>query len=106
MRTQQTLAIRVAAAALALSACGIATGIPGGTSVAYAAVVSARPAPGDNWIAELRELDQVKRAVAWAAVERAWRQTQADASRLVDLRALDQVKRETSWSAVKRPRGG
>ena len=72
MRTQPTLAIRVAAAALALSACGIATGISGGTSVAHAAVVSARPAPGDNRFAELRELDQVKRAVAWAALERAW----------------------------------
>jgi hypothetical protein len=107
MRTQPTLAIRVAAAALALSACGIATGISGGTSVAHAAVVSARPAPGDNRFAELRELDQVKRAVAWAAVERAWaRQAQADASRLADLRELDQVKRAVAWAAVERARGG
>jgi hypothetical protein len=106
MRTQPTLAIRVAAAALALSACGIATGIPGGTSVVHAAVVSARPAPGDNRIAELRELDQVKRAVAWAAVERAWaRQAQAGAARLADLRALAQVKRDAAWAAVERARG-
>jgi hypothetical protein len=43
-----------------------------GTPVAHASVASARHAPGDNRFAELRALDQVKRAVAWAAVERAW----------------------------------
>jgi hypothetical protein len=107
MRTQPTLAIRVGAAALALSACGIATGISGGTSVAHAAVVSARPAPGDNRFAELRELDQVKRDVAWAAVERAWaRQAQADASRFADLRELAQVKRDVAQAAVERAWGG
>jgi hypothetical protein len=106
MRTQPTLAVRVAAAALALSACGIAAGIPGGTSLAHAAVVSARPASGDNRFAELRELDQVKRAVAWAAVERAARQAQADASRLAELRELDRVKRDAAWAAMERARGG
>jgi len=51
MKTQPRLAIRVAAEALALSACGIATGTSSGTPVAYASVVSARHAPGDTTLA-------------------------------------------------------
>ena len=63
--------------------------------MAYASVASARHAPGDNRFAELRALDQVKRAVAWAAVERAWaKPVQGDTSPVPhELRALDQVKR-------------
>ena len=72
MNAQPRLAIRAAAAALALSACGIAAGTSGGTPVAHASVASVRHAPGDNRIAELRALDQVKRDVAWATVERTW----------------------------------
>jgi hypothetical protein len=48
------LAMRVAAAALALSACGIAARTAGGTPVAYASVASARHAPGDTRFAGLR----------------------------------------------------
>ena len=103
MRTQPTLAVRVAAGALALSACGIATGISGGTSVAHASVVSARPAPGDNRFAELRELDQLKRAVAWAAVERAW--PRQDDS-FTEMRELAQVKRAVARAALERAWGG
>jgi hypothetical protein len=107
MRTQPRLAIRVAAAALALSACGIATGISGGTPLAYASVVSARHVPSDTRFAELRALAQVKRDAAWAAVERAWaRPAQVDASRFVELRALAQVKRDAAWAAVERAWGG
>jgi len=69
MKTQPRLAIGVAAA---LSACGIAASTSGGTPGAHASVASVRHAPGDNRFAELRALDQVKRDVAWAAVERAW----------------------------------
>lgn len=105
MNTQRRLAIRVAAAALALSACGIATQISGGTPVAHASAVSVRHGRGDaSRFADLRELGQVKRHVAWAAVERAWaRQAQVDASRFAELRALAEVKRNVAWAAVERP---
>ena len=107
MKTQPRLAIRVAAAALALSACGIAAGTSGGTPVAYASVVSARHAPDDTRFADLRALAQVKRDAAWAAVERAWaRPAQVDASRFAELRALAQVKRDVAWAALERARGG
>jgi hypothetical protein len=107
MNTQPKLAIRVAAAALALSACGIAAGASGGTPMADAGVVSARHAPWDNRFAEMRLLAQVKRDAAWAAVERAWaRQTPGDASGFADLRALPQVKRDAAWAAVERAWGG
>jgi hypothetical protein len=107
MNTQPGLAIRVAAAAaLALSACGVAAGASAGTPAAQASVVSAH-APGDNRFAELRALAQVKRDVAWAAVERAWaRPAPGDAFRFADLRALAQVKRDAAWTAVERARGG
>jgi hypothetical protein len=107
MKTQPRLAIRVAAAALALSACGIAIGTSVGTPVAHASVVSARHAPGDNRFADLRALDQAKRAAAWAAVERAWaKPAPGDPSRFAELRALDQVKRDIAWAAVERAWGG
>jgi hypothetical protein len=107
MKTQPRLAIRVAAAALALSACGIVAGTSGGTPVAHASVVSARHVPGDSRFADLMALGQVKRDVAWAAVERAWAgPTPVDASRFTELRALAQVKRDVAWAAVERAWGG
>ena len=71
MRTQSNLAIRVAAAALALSACGTAAGIAGGTPVAQASLKSAQHAPANTRSADLRDLAQVKRDAGWAAVQRA-----------------------------------
>jgi hypothetical protein len=66
-----------------------------------------RHAPGDNRFTEMRLLAQVKRDVAWAAVERAWaRQARMDASRFADLRALAQVKRDVARAAVERAGGG
>jgi hypothetical protein len=70
MRTQPNLAIRVAVAALAMSACGVAVAISGGTSAGAASVVSARHAPGDTGSADLRIMAQVKRNVVWEAAER------------------------------------
>ena len=107
MKTQPRLAIWVAAAALAMSACGIAAGTSSGTPVAYASVVSARHAPGDTRFADLRALAQMKRDAAWAAMERAWVQpAPVDASRFAELRALAQVKRDVSWAAMERAWGG
>jgi hypothetical protein len=69
MKTQPKPAIRVAATALALSACGIAVGISGGASATDASLVSVRHAPGDTRFAELRDLAQVKQDIRWQAVE-------------------------------------
>ena len=67
MRTQPNLAIKVATAALALSACGGAAGISAGTAAAAPAVASARHAPAATGSAELREIAQVKRDVVGRA---------------------------------------
>jgi hypothetical protein len=106
MKTQPRLAIRVAAAALAMSACAIA-GTASETPVAYASVVSARHAPGDTRFADLRALSQVKRHVTWGAIEPTQAQpAQRDASRFADLRALARVKRDVAWAVAERAWGG
>jgi hypothetical protein len=106
MNMQSRLAIRVTAAVLALSACGVAVGTADGTPVAHATAVSARHAPGDTQFADLRALAQLKRDAAWAAVPRVRpRPVRADASRFADLRALAQVKRDVAWAAVERAWG-
>jgi hypothetical protein len=69
MRMQPKLAAGAAAAVLALAASAGAAASPGETD---AVPVAARHAPADNRFTELLALSQVKRAVAWAAVERAW----------------------------------
>jgi hypothetical protein len=104
MRTQSKPAIRVAAAALALSACGIAVGICGGTPAAHASVVSARHAPGNSGFADLRDLAQVKRDAAGNAVKRARAQAQPSTSSFANLRDLAQVTRDAAGNAVERAR--
>jgi hypothetical protein len=71
MKTRQGVAIKVAAAALALSGCGIAASISAGAPVADASVVPARHAAGDSGFADLRNLAQAKRDAGWRAVQRA-----------------------------------
>ena len=104
MRTQSNLAIRVAAAALALSACGTAAGIAGGTPVAQASLKSAQHAPANTRSADLRDLAQVKRDAGWNAVERARAQAHPGTSSPADLMDLAQVKRDAGWAAVQRAR--
>ena len=104
MRTQSKPAIRVAAAALALSACGIAAGIGGGTPVVHASVGSARPAPGGTGFADRSDLAQVKRDIAGTAVVRARAPAQPGTSSVADLRGLAQAKRDAGWAAVQRAR--
>jgi hypothetical protein len=92
------LAAGGAAAVLALTASAGAAASTGGTD---AVSVPARHAPIDTRFTDLRALAQVKRDVAWAAVQRAQaRQPQAGTSRFTDQRALAQVKRHASWKAV------
>jgi hypothetical protein len=102
MRMQLNLVAGMAAAALALTACGVTAGASGGTPAAHAAPVSARHAQTDNRVTELKDLGQVKRETSWKAADpvRA-RQPQSDTSRLAELRDLAGVKRETSWKAAE-----
>src|SRR5690349_1642792 len=105
MRTQPKPAIRIAAAALALSACGIAAGIVGGTPTAHASVVPARHVPGNTGLAGLRDLAQVKQGAAANGVESAQVQEQPGISSFAGLRDLAQAKRDAAWAAVQRARG-
>jgi hypothetical protein len=106
MRAQSKPAIRVAAAALALSACGIAVGIAGGTPAARASVVSARHAPGNIGFADLSDLAQAKRDAGANAVERARaQQAPAGISSFADLRDLAQLKRDVAVNAAGRAQG-
>jgi hypothetical protein len=80
MRIRPKLAAGAAVALLALTASAGAAATPSGTPAVPAA---ARHAPADNRFTELLALSQVKRAVAWAEVERAWaRQPRTGTSRL------------------------
>jgi len=104
MRMRPKLAAGVAAAVLALATSAAADASPGGTDAVSAA---ARHTPADSRFTELLALSHVKRAAAWAAVQRAWaEQPRTGASPLTDQRALTQVKRQASWKAVHRAAGG
>lgn len=71
MKMQPRVAIKVAAAALVLSGCGIAAGTSDGTPVAHASVVPARHPAGDSRFADPRNLARAKWDAARAAVQRA-----------------------------------
>jgi hypothetical protein len=103
MRMQPKLAAGAAAAVLALTGSAGAAASPSGTA---AVPVTARHAPADTRFTELLALAQVKRHVAWAAVQRAWAgQPHGGTSRLTDQQALGQIKRQASWKAVHHAAG-
>jgi hypothetical protein len=103
MSMRPKLAAGAAAAVLALTASAGAAASPDETP---AVPVSARHAAADSWFTELLALAQVKRDVAWAAVERVWAgQPHTGASRPTDQQALGQVKRQAAWKAVHRAAG-
>jgi hypothetical protein len=80
MGIRPKLTAGAAVAVLALTASAGAAASPSGTDEVPAA---ARHAPADTRFTELLALSQVKRAVAWAEVERAWaRQPRTGTSRL------------------------
>jgi hypothetical protein len=99
MRTRPSLAAGVAAAALALTGCGAAAGISGGTQGGHAASVSAGQARADTWLADLKDLAQVKRH-AVDPVRFPARQPQMDPAGLADLRDLAEVKRDIVWKTA------
>jgi hypothetical protein len=104
MKTQPKVTIKVAAAALALSACGIVVGTSAGTPVAHASVVPARHVLGNTGFVDLRDLAQAKLDAAGNGVERARAQAQSGASSFADLSDLAQAKRDAGWAAVQRAR--
>lgn len=106
MKIRPRLVTGVAAAALAVTACGLAAGSAGGTRGDHASSVSASQAPTDNTFTAMRDLAQLKRHVGWKAGERTWtRQRQIATSRFTDRGDLARVKRDVAWNAAERARG-
>ena len=106
MKMRPRLVTGVAAAALAVTACGIAAGSAGGTPEDHATSASAQQAPTDNTFTAMRDLAQVKRHAGWNAVEHTRvRQPQMDTSRFTDQGDLARVKRDVSRNAAERARG-
>jgi hypothetical protein len=105
MRTRLSLvAGAAAAAALALTACGIAAGTSAGTQGGHAASVSAGQPRTGIGVTDLKDLAQVKRH-AVDPVQFPARQPQMDTSRLADLRDLAKLKRDIVWKTTGHARG-
>ena len=95
MRTRRNLVTGIAAAALALTACGIAAGSSGGTPAGHPAAVSAGQAPAGTWVTEQGDIAQAKRHSKWTTGDSAGAQRpQADPSRVTGQQDLAQVKRD------------
>jgi hypothetical protein len=106
MKMRPRLVIGVAAAGLAVAACGLAAGSAGGTQGGHASSVSARHAPADTTFTVIRDLAQVKREVMWKAAERSWaEQPQMGTSRFTDQGDLARVKRDVARRAAERAPG-
>jgi hypothetical protein len=107
MKMRPRLVTGIAAAALAVTACGIAAGSAGGTPGENASSVSVRQALTDNTFTAMRDLAQAKRHAGWNAGERArMRQPQIATSPFTDQGDLAQVKRDIARNAAERARGG
>jgi hypothetical protein len=103
MRTRRNIVTGIAAAVLALSACGIAAGTGGGTAGTHAAAPQAGHAVTDTRFADMRELAQVKRDVVRdAALGARVGQPQVDSPRSTDQGDLARVK---TWQANQRSGG-
>ena len=99
MRTRRNMVTGIAAAALALTACGIAVGSSGGTPAGHAAV-SAGHAPASTWVTEQGDIARVKRHIVWMGADPAQaKRTQADPSRVTGQRDLAKVKRDVVLQA-------
>ena len=101
MRTRPSLVAGAAAAALALTACGIAAGTSTGTQGGQAASVPARQQTGIA-VTDLKDLAQVKRHAVDPAGAR---QPQMDTSGPADLSGLAKLKRDIVWKAAAHARG-
>ena len=106
MRTRRNMVTGVAAAALALTAGGIAAGTSGGTSAGHPAAASAEQAPAGTRVTERGGLAQVKRHIVWTTGDPAGAQRpQADPSRVTGQQDLAKVKRDVVLHAGQQARG-
>ena len=103
MRTRRNLVTGIAAAVLAVTACGIAVGSPGGRPAGHAAM-SAGHAPA--WVTEQGDIAKVKRHIVWMGGDPAGAQRpQANQSRATDQQDLAKVKRDVVLHAGQQARG-
>lgn len=106
MRTQRNMVTGIAAAALALTACGIAASSSGGTPARHPAAVSAGHAPARASVTGQGDLAQAKRHIVWMGGDPALAQRpQADPSWVTDQRDLAEVKRDVVLHAGQQARG-
>jgi hypothetical protein len=92
----------MAAAALAVTACGIAAGSSGETPAA----VSAGHAPASIWVTEQGDIAQVKQHMWMAGDPAGAQRPRADPSRLTDQQDLAKVKRDVVLHAGQQAGGG
>jgi hypothetical protein len=100
----KNLASGVAAAALALSACGIAVGSSPGAAVRGAALASAEHALVDAGSAGMRDMAQVKREAVSGAVQRTRAHQPQASTAVAGLHDLAQAKRDAEQNAIQRAR--
>jgi hypothetical protein len=95
----------IAAAALALTACGIAAGSSGGTPAGHAAAVSAGQAPAGTWVTERGDIAWVKRHIVWGGDPGPAQRSQAGPSGVTNQQDLAKVKRDVVLHAGQKARG-
>jgi len=106
MRTRRNIVTGIAAAALALTACGIAADTSGGTPAGHPAAASAGHAPAGTWVTDQGDLAQVKRHIVWTTGDPTGTQRpQADPSRATGQQDLAKVKRDVVLHAGQQARG-
>ena len=106
MRTRN-MVTGIAAAVLAVTACGIAAGSSGGTPAGHRAAASAGHAPASTWVTEQGDIAGVKRHIVWMGGDPAPAQwPQADPAWATDQRDLAKVKRDVVLHAAQQARGG
>jgi hypothetical protein len=95
----------IAAAALALTACGIAAGSSGGTPAGHPAVSAGHALAGAS-VTGQGDLAQAKRRIVWMGGDPGQPQRpQADPSWVTDQRDLAKVKRDVVLHAGQQARG-
>jgi hypothetical protein len=108
MRTRRNLVTGIAAAVLALTACGMAAGCSGGTPAGHAAAASsAGHAPAVTWVTEQGDIARVKRHIVWGGAPAGAQRPQAGPgpSEVTDRHALAKVKRDVVLHAEQQARG-
>jgi hypothetical protein len=105
MRTRRKLVTGIAAAVLALTACGMAAGCSGGTPAGHAAAASAGHAPAGTWVTGQEDIARVKRHIVWGGEPARAQRPQAGPSRVTDQQVLAKVKRNVVLRAGRQARG-